>query len=274
MRADVYVSAPGPSEALARRLDPQLLHALLAVPGIARAQRGAPRGGGLGARRTRAERAAPGGGRARARFASRRVSRSARGPRFAAVRSSSPSRSRGASASSPGEPLTLTTAAGPRAFTIAGVYREYGNDRGEVLMDLGVYQRLWRDEAIGGLGIYLAPGVAVPRVRRGSARRGARPAGALHPLQRRAARAVDAHLRAHLRHHARAVLAGRRRGGDRTGERAARLGAGARPRARAAAHAWASRRAATRSWCWRRRSSWDSRRSSPRCRPGCSPRWC
>jgi len=42
---------------------------------------------------------------------------------------------------------------------VAGVYREYGNDRGEVLMSLGTYQRLWDDEALSGLGIYLAPGV-------------------------------------------------------------------------------------------------------------------
>src|SRR5205823_14235823 len=42
-------------------------------------------------------------------------------------------------------------------------YREYGNDRGEVLMSLGRYQRLWGDEAISGLGIYLAPGVEARR---------------------------------------------------------------------------------------------------------------
>jgi len=46
---------------------------------------------------------------------------------------------------------------------VAGVYREYGNDRGEVLMSLAQYQRLWGDEAISGLGIYLAPGVEAQR---------------------------------------------------------------------------------------------------------------
>ena len=30
--------------------------------------------------------------------------------------------------------LTLETASGPRLFRVAGVYREYGNDRGEVLI--------------------------------------------------------------------------------------------------------------------------------------------
>ena len=47
MRADVYVSAPGVSESLERRLDPQVMRALLAVPGVACAQRGAARHGGL-----------------------------------------------------------------------------------------------------------------------------------------------------------------------------------------------------------------------------------
>ena len=59
----------------------------------------------------------------------------------------------------PHDTLTLTTASGPRAFAVAGVYREYGNDQGEVLMDLAQYRRLWDDDAISGLGIYLAPGV-------------------------------------------------------------------------------------------------------------------
>ena len=34
LRADVYVTAPGPTDELARRLDPQVVQALLAVPGV------------------------------------------------------------------------------------------------------------------------------------------------------------------------------------------------------------------------------------------------
>ena len=60
--------------------------------------------------------------------------------------------------------LTLQTAAGLHAFNIAAVYREYGNDRGEVLMDLGQYQRWWQDEGVAALGIYLAPGVSAAQV--------------------------------------------------------------------------------------------------------------
>jgi putative ABC transport system permease protein len=56
--------------------------------------------------------------------------------------------------------LTLEGAAGPHSFRIAGVYREYGNDRGEVLMELGQYQRWWHDEGIAALGIYLSTGTS------------------------------------------------------------------------------------------------------------------
>jgi putative ABC transport system permease protein len=47
---------------------------------------------------------------------------------------------------------------------VAGVYREYGNDRGEVLIDLDEYRRWWRDAGIAGLGLYLAPGVSALEV--------------------------------------------------------------------------------------------------------------
>jgi putative ABC transport system permease protein len=41
------------------------------------------------------------------------------------------------------------------------VYREYGNDRGNVLMSRAVYSRLWQDDALTAMGLYLAPGVSV-----------------------------------------------------------------------------------------------------------------
>ena len=41
------------------------------------------------------------------------------------------------------------------------MYREYGNDRGEVLMDLATYRRSFGDDGVGALGLYLVPGTAV-----------------------------------------------------------------------------------------------------------------
>jgi putative ABC transport system permease protein len=54
--------------------------------------------------------------------------------------------------------LALDTAAGVQEFPIAGIYREYGNERGEVMIERGTYQRQWGDDSIGGVGLYLAPG--------------------------------------------------------------------------------------------------------------------
>ncbi len=57
-----------------------------------------------------------------------------------------------------GDELSLETASGVVSFRIAGVYREYGNDRGNVLMSRAQYRRFWHDDEITSLGIYLAPG--------------------------------------------------------------------------------------------------------------------
>ena len=64
-----------------------------------------------------------------------------------------------------GGALTLRTANGPHAFRIAGVYREYGNDRGTVLMSRDVYRRFWQDDAVTAMGLYLRPGESVAAVR-------------------------------------------------------------------------------------------------------------
>jgi putative ABC transport system permease protein len=60
--------------------------------------------------------------------------------------------------------LTLPTGSGPRTFTVAGIYREYGNDRGTVLMSMAEYRRLWHDDGVSAIGLYVAPHVAVDAV--------------------------------------------------------------------------------------------------------------
>jgi putative ABC transport system permease protein len=64
----------------------------------------------------------------------------------------------------PGNALTLPTDSGPRAFQIAGIYREYGNDRGNVLMSMPVYRKFWHDDGITALGFYLGRGVSLEKV--------------------------------------------------------------------------------------------------------------
>ena len=63
-----------------------------------------------------------------------------------------------------GDQLTLSTARGARAFPVAGIYREYGNDRGTAMLERAVYAAWWQDDALTGLGLYLAPGVSGARV--------------------------------------------------------------------------------------------------------------
>ncbi|WP_435104177.1 FtsX-like permease family protein [Arhodomonas sp. AD133] len=57
-----------------------------------------------------------------------------------------------------GERLSLTTPEGPVNLRVAGIYRDYANVRGTVLMRLALYRRLWRDTRLTGLGVHLAEG--------------------------------------------------------------------------------------------------------------------
>jgi putative ABC transport system permease protein len=64
----------------------------------------------------------------------------------------------------PGDTLALPTDSGPHPFRIAGIYREYGNDRGTVLMSLPVYREYWHDDGVTAVGFYVARGQSVQRV--------------------------------------------------------------------------------------------------------------
>jgi putative ABC transport system permease protein len=157
MRADVYVSAPGVADSLERRLEPDVIRALLGVPAVRAHSEG-----------RRVEVGSPSGpidlNAVALVPASRPGFRFTQGdpqtawPAFAqgAVLVSEPLAWRLSLA--PGSMLRLSTQEGTRAFRVAGVYREYANERGEVLMDLGVYRQYWHDQAIAGLGLYLEPG--------------------------------------------------------------------------------------------------------------------
>ncbi|MBV9343726.1 MAG: FtsX-like permease family protein [Gammaproteobacteria bacterium] len=161
LRADIYVSAPGPAASLGRRLEPQVIAAILATPGL-RAHSEARRAhvdSAYGELEVNALRLVPG---------SAGAFRLLQGE----PRQAWPAFDRGAILISeplawrlnlhPGATLPLVTAEGLRGFPVAGVYREYGNERGELLMDLDTYRRHWHDEALGALGLYLQPGVDVP----------------------------------------------------------------------------------------------------------------
>ncbi len=163
MRADVYVSAPGPGFSRPeRRLDPQVIAALTSVPGVTHfsASRRVSVSSSRGILTVDALELAP------ESYAGIDVVDG--GPNVW------PSFERGAILVAeplawrwrlhPGDRLTLMTAHGPRSFEITGIYREYGNDRGGLLMDRAIYRREWDDDGLTALGLYLAPGVTAERI--------------------------------------------------------------------------------------------------------------
>jgi putative ABC transport system permease protein len=65
-----------------------------------------------------------------------------------------------------GDTVVLRTPAGPRELRIAGVYYDYSNDRGTVVMDRGMYLRLFGDERLTSAAVLAAPGVDAGELRR------------------------------------------------------------------------------------------------------------
>ncbi|HEX8298215.1 MAG TPA: ABC transporter permease, partial [Rubricoccaceae bacterium] len=57
-----------------------------------------------------------------------------------------------------GDTLTLQTDAGPQRFPVSGVYYDYGNDLGVVLMDERTFLRYYRDPGRSGVALTAAPG--------------------------------------------------------------------------------------------------------------------
>jgi len=58
----------------------------------------------------------------------------------------------------PGATLEMHTDVGPRRFPVAAVFRDYGSDRGMLLMALPQYREHFRDPGVNGLGLVLAAG--------------------------------------------------------------------------------------------------------------------
>lgn len=158
MRADIYVTAPGPgADRPERRIDPSVIGALLATPGIDDHSE---------SRQVMVE--SPSGPVPLTALQLTHAGYSALQMVAGDAAHAWPQFDRGAVLIS--EPLAwrlqlrladelpLSTAAGVHRFHIAAIYREYGNDRGNVLMSLAQYRRFWRDDEITSMGIYLAPG--------------------------------------------------------------------------------------------------------------------
>jgi putative ABC transport system permease protein len=64
-----------------------------------------------------------------------------------------------------GDTLRLVTPSGPAALPIAGVFYDYSSDAGLVLFHLPHYARLYRDDQVNSLALYLADPAATESVR-------------------------------------------------------------------------------------------------------------
>ena len=64
-----------------------------------------------------------------------------------------------------GEQIELDTPSGKVSFQVAGVYYDYTNDRGTIVIDRPVYRRLFHDDAASTLAIYLEPGADADQAR-------------------------------------------------------------------------------------------------------------
>ncbi len=65
-----------------------------------------------------------------------------------------------------GSLVTLPTPAGPRSFRVAGVYRDYSNDRGTIVLDRELYVSIYGDRRVTSCAILAKPGVDPGALRR------------------------------------------------------------------------------------------------------------
>ncbi|HVQ53600.1 MAG TPA: FtsX-like permease family protein [Thermoanaerobaculia bacterium] len=65
-----------------------------------------------------------------------------------------------------GSAVTVATPRGPRRFRVAGVYRDYSNDRGTVVMDRALYLSIFGDPRITSAAVLARPGVDANDLRR------------------------------------------------------------------------------------------------------------
>lgn len=67
---------------------------------------------------------------------------------------------------STGSAVTLATPQGPRGFRVAGVYRDYSNDRGTVVLDRALSLSFFPDARVTSLAVLAEPGADVGDLRR------------------------------------------------------------------------------------------------------------
>lgn len=54
-----------------------------------------------------------------------------------------------------GEPVMLDTPSGPRAFRVGGIYYDFGNERGQIMIERGAYAAAWNDRTLTSIHVQL-----------------------------------------------------------------------------------------------------------------------
>jgi putative ABC transport system permease protein len=78
-----------------------------------------------------------------------------------------------------GAQVVLPGDAGPVIFTITGIYRDYGSDRGVIAISRDNYLKHWHDQRLSGIGVYLHDEIDPNRISMAIAALDAPPSGAL-----------------------------------------------------------------------------------------------
>jgi putative ABC transport system permease protein len=65
-----------------------------------------------------------------------------------------------------GDAVSIPTPQGARRLRVAGVYRDYSNDRGTIVLDRELYLSLYGDRRVTSVAVLAAPGIDAPDLRR------------------------------------------------------------------------------------------------------------
>ncbi len=58
-----------------------------------------------------------------------------------------------------GDSVEITTPSGNRRFKVSAIYYDYSSETGHIAIDHAVYSRIWKNDKISGIGVYLDKGV-------------------------------------------------------------------------------------------------------------------
>lgn len=64
-----------------------------------------------------------------------------------------------------GNSFSLETPSGERTFTIVATYNDYSSDAGAFIMDQRTFRRLYHDQNVDSIAVYVRPGASLPSVR-------------------------------------------------------------------------------------------------------------